>query len=635
MYDLKEKILSTISIENYISRFVHLKKRGKHLVGLCPFHKEKTPSFTITPELGLYYCFGCGRGGNLFDFVIEREKVSFKEALEILASYAGIQTQNLNSNEPRYIHLLNFLNQIFREYLFSEDGKVYLEYILSRGVDLSYLTKFQIGACPDSFDWILQKFPKEEKETKINDLLELGIIKKNQQNQYYNFFRNRVLFPIFDLKNNTIAFGGRTIIDTENPKYLNSPESSFFQKGSTLYGLNFAIEAIKKQNKVFLTEGYLDVIGLHQIGIENVVAPLGTAFTEAHKKILFRYSKNIYLLLDGDYAGRRAILRILSFFQEESNSIRIIVLPEGLDPYDWSLQIKYGYESKEMFMNSIEYALTPFEFIFFDLFVSDEKKLSFLSEKNVLKLNINIKNFLNLESLKNYYLSLTIQEKQFLIEQVKNLLTNFQNEIFRELFFQEWKSITNLDLKSTFIKHTIQKKTYESTKNLEKEIDVNQQEILLKIERTLIAYLLKNPEMILSFLEELNHFTFYDEISLLVYRTLYEHFVIQNKMIHVGAFFSNFSTKVQQIFIPYLLEENNHTYELQEHKADLVDAKYKNIIKELIIKHRIEEVNSLIKAKEQELKFTQEAVRYSLLKEIEQLIKEKKELKRHFKEVFK
>lgn len=634
MFDLRDKILLTISIENYIGKFVQLKKRGKYLVGLCPFHKEKTPSFTVTPELGIFYCFGCGKGGNLFNFVMEKEKVSFREALEILSSYAGIQIQNFNSQDSRYINLLNFLNQIFREYLFSEEGKIYLDYIRNRGIDLTYITKFQIGASPHSVDWILSKFSTEEKYNKTNDLLEVGIFKKNHQNEYYNFFRGRVLFPIFDLKNNTIGFGGRSISESETPKYLNSPESNYFHKGSILYGLNFAKETMKKYNEVFVTEGYLDVIGLHQIGIENVVAPLGTAFTQEHKKLLQRYAKNIYLLLDGDFAGRKAILRILSFFQEDWKDIYIILLPEGLDPYDWSLQIKLGKESKEIFLSSKENALNAFEFIFFYLFLPDNKKYSFLTEKNVAELNSKIKQFANLEALKNYYFSLSLQEKQSLLEQGRNFFVDFQNEVFRELFLQEWKAITQIDLKNFFSDST-KKSNYENHQISKKEIDDSQQEILITIERKLIAYLLKNPKMTTIFSEELSNLIFYDEFSLLVYRTLYEHYMIQNKDINIGVFLSNFSSEAQQIFASYLLEDYTNLYEFQKDKNTNTDIKFENIIKELLIRHKIEEIDNQIRLKEKEINFTQGELKHNLFKEIDQLIKEKKQLKRYFKETFK
>lgn len=627
MYDLKERILQTIPIESYVSRFVNLKKQGRYLVGLCPFHKEKTPSFTITPEKGIFYCFGCGKGGNLITFVMEKEKISFQDALKILASFAGIQIQSFSSQKKdKYISLLNYVNQIFREFLLSSEGKVYREYLLARGVDYSMITKFQIGASPNHYEWLIRHF-QEENENLIQDLYTIGLLKKKENNQYFDFFRNRIIFPIFDLENNTIGFGGRAIDAQEKPKYLNSPDTSFFHKGSILYGLNFARKEIQKKDQVIITEGYLDVIGLHQIGIENVVAPLGTGFTEEHKKLLLRFTKNIYIFLDGDKAGRNATLRILSLFLEEIDSVRVVLLPEGLDPFDLSLKIKSMNEKIEIFSSLKEVSLSGVEYILFYLILLDKDFENFFSDQNMLHLNSKVKQFVNYESLKNYYNLFTLEEKKILLDKIKNFFSNIRSEIFKELLIQEWKKITGIDFKELFPK---------KEENLEQKIEKKNsssidesEEILLIIERELIGFILSYPEMLKNLSEELENFNFYDEYSNLVYRTLFENFIILNKEIKIPEILSFFPIEIQKIFIPYLVKEQEISLNNKKNINELSDSSIKeNIFKELLTRHRIEEINKIIKTKQNELKIiTEGELKNYIYNEVNQLLKEKKNLK--------
>jgi len=406
MEDIKTKILQSIPIENYISRFVSLKKQGRYLVGLCPFHKEKTPSFTVTPEKGIFYCFGCGRGGNLITFVIEKEQVSFKEALEILANYAGIKISFKDlQTENKYIKTLEIVLQEFQTFLFSTDGKKYYEYLIQRGIEASTITKFQLGASPEDFSWIAKKlFSLSE------DLLHLGIIKKNQYNEYYDFFRNRVIFPIFNSNHQVVGFGGR-VIDDSKPKYINSPESSIFHKGSLLYGLNFALPEIRKKNEVLITEGYLDVIGMHQIGEQNIVAPLGTAFTEEHKKNILRYAKSIILMMDGDLAGRNSILKTLLLFQEEMESVLVLLLPEGLDPFDLSKKI-YHKEIELDFKEIKHQSISGLNFIMMNLiYLEDDLNSIFLELQNISSFYKKIQELIKKENLENYYKNLSIEKK--------------------------------------------------------------------------------------------------------------------------------------------------------------------------------------------------------------------------------
>ncbi len=624
MEDIKTKILQSIPIENYIGRFVSLKKQGRYLVGLCPFHKEKTPSFTVTPEKGIFYCFGCGRGGNLITFVIEKEQVSFKEALEILANYAGIKISFKDlQTENKYIRTLEIVLQEFQKFLFSNDGKKYYDYLIQRGIEASTITKFQLGASPEDSSWIAKKL-----FSLTDDLLYLGIIKKNPYNEYYDFFRNRVLFPIFNSNNQVVGFGGR-VIDDSKPKYINSPESSIFHKGSLLYGLNFALSEIRKQNEVIITEGYLDVLGMHQIGEQNIVAPLGTAFTEEHKKNILRYAKTIILMMDGDLAGRNSILKTLLLFQEEMENVLVLLLPEGLDPFDLSKKIYYKEidldfkEIKQQTISGLNYILMNL------LYLEDDLNNIFLESENITSFYKKIQELIKKENLENYYKNLSIEKKQKILHKIKEYLFNIRNSILKDLFSSEIENITKLKIHSLV--------ENEKNKNFsEKSIDFSirrldkEKNILYIIERELIGTLIKYPLMIKTFYKEINDIDFYDDVSQFIWRILYEKVIVLNSSVDIPTILALVPIDQQNIIIPYILKDElndlNKVSSKIKIKDIISDNEIENIIKELITKHRIEEINLLIRNKQNELKVIPDTERTYIYNEIDKLLKEKKML---------
>ncbi|MBN2435385.1 MAG: DNA primase [Spirochaetes bacterium] len=343
-------------IEHVIARYIPtMQKRGENLLALCPFHKEKTPSFTISPAKQIFHCFGCHEGGNVFTFVQKIERVNFPRSVEIVADIVGFDLPRTNDPEAakkaRVYRILDYAARSFRNAL---SGSAARKYVEKRGVTPESIDIFELGFAPDSWDYI--KNGLDKKGIALNEGLECGLLgHKKETGRYYDMFRNRLMFPIRDINGKCLGFGGR-VLDDSQPKYLNSPESAVFSKRSVLYGLNLAAEEIRSLNRVIVVEGYLDVIGAYQSGIKNVVAPLGTALTEAQLTVLSHMCSEIVLLFDSDAAGAKAALRTVSASHDFNASIRIGSLPEG-DPFEYIL--KNG--PRKLLMH-VDTACSPAEF---------------------------------------------------------------------------------------------------------------------------------------------------------------------------------------------------------------------------------------------------------------------------------
>ncbi len=370
--DFKDQVLAAVPIETYIGRYTPLKRAGKYLKGLCPFHGEKTPSFTVTPEKGLYHCFGCGRGGDLIRFVMDIERLPFNEALDTLARFAGIERpKGGRSADPnqRYYDLNDRVARAFQAQLESSDGRDVRDYLVSRGLTAETIAHFQLGASPDSWDWLKKKFPADEAT-----LVELGLLKRGQSDAPYDFFRHRAIFPIRDVSGRAAGFGGRILPGSDNPaKYINSPESPVFHKSRILYGLFQALPEIRAKSAAVIVEGYLDVIGLHQAGVKHAVAPLGTALTPEHLALLSRYAREAIAIFDGDRAGRNAALKF-SRLALDRDMLRatVILLPGGLDPFDAARQLPRPRLDELFATRFPAERLLLHEVLFPELFVSRE-----------------------------------------------------------------------------------------------------------------------------------------------------------------------------------------------------------------------------------------------------------------------
>ncbi len=330
--------METAKIEEVVQDFVPLKRRGVNMIGLCPFHTEKTPSFTVSPSKNIFKCFGCGQGGTPVQFLMELEQMSFPEALRYLANKYGIEIEETQKS-PEYdaaqqrqesLYLVNqYAHDFFQHQLLQTDrGKsVGLNYFRERGFREELIRKFGLGFAPDQRDAFTKKATGDGYD--IETLRKLGLTSKYDR----DFFRNRVMFTIHNLSGKPIAFAGRILQkDVKAPKYINSPETEIYHKSDVLYGAYFAKRAIRKADECILVEGYTDVLSLHQEGIENVVASSGTSLTEGQIRLIKRYTPNIKILYDGDPAGIKAALRGLDLVLEQDLNVKVVLLPEGEDP---------------------------------------------------------------------------------------------------------------------------------------------------------------------------------------------------------------------------------------------------------------------------------------------------------------
>lgn len=352
--DIIQKVKEKTDIVDIISETVKLKKSGNNFTGLCPFHNEKSPSFMVSPARQSYKCFGCGEAGNVFTFIMKTKNLPFLDVVKILAEKASVTIEESTAEEKikrDHKEKLFKINVEAARFFFNnlKTDKTALGYFKNRGITESSIRKFGLGFSKDSFNSLLY-FLKQKGYTEL-DLINAGLIKKSEKKDiYYDRFRNRVMFPVFDYLGKVIGFGGR-VLDDSKPKYLNSPETILFNKGINLYGLNFAIKD-NKDRTIIIVEGYMDCIALHQNGITNVVASLGTALTINQAKLLKRYADKIIISYDADLAGQNATMKGLEVLRNESFDVRILKVPQGKDPDEYIRN--YG---KDAFLRLIENAL--------------------------------------------------------------------------------------------------------------------------------------------------------------------------------------------------------------------------------------------------------------------------------------
>ena len=333
--DFIDDLIARADIVEVVGRRTQLKKAGREYKAFCPFHDEKTPSFTVSPGKGFYHCFGCGAHGTAIGFLMEFDHMSFVEAIESLASSMGVEVPRSESDQParRYDELFSLMDTVARHWQSClKETPAAVEYLKERGIDGSTAKRFGIGYAPDGWSNVLAKFGKSEEATER--LLATGLIIRKDNGKHYDRFRDRVMFPIRDARGRTIGFGGRTMGDGE-PKYLNSPETVLFHKGRELYGMYEARQALRHIERLVVVEGYMDTVALARHGIDFVVATLGTATTNEHLNRLFRLTENVYFSFDGDRAGRKAAWRALENALpqvREGRQIRFVFLPDGQDP---------------------------------------------------------------------------------------------------------------------------------------------------------------------------------------------------------------------------------------------------------------------------------------------------------------
>lgn len=405
--DKIDEIKSVADIVSVIGDYVELKRAGSNYVGLCPFHNEKTPSFSVSPSKGIFHCFGCGVGGDVISFIMQKEGLSYPEAIKFLADKLGILVETNEVNKEKYEHrkkLFEINNEAklfyYKNLLINDVPK---DYIKKRNLNNNLINKFIIGYADGKnslYRHLLQKGYQKD------DIIEVGLINQDEKGNVYDKFRNRLMFPIIDIRGNVIGFGGRALADSR-AKYMNSPQSLAYDKSKNVYGVS-NLKNSTKVGKIILVEGYMDVISLTNYGFDYAIASLGTSLTHDQAKLIKRYCKNIYICYDGDSAGQKATSRAIEIFKEQDISPNIIVIPDNMDPDDYIKQ--YGNES---FDRLIDNAV--------DSVIYEYKKI-------LQKYDIN-----------------DVKEKIQLIDDLTTLLSKLDREVIRDEYIKRFSDDLNIE----------------------------------------------------------------------------------------------------------------------------------------------------------------------------------------------
>lgn len=405
--DKIDEIKSVADIVSVIGDYVELKRAGSNYVGLCPFHNEKTPSFSVSPSKGIFHCFGCGVGGDVISFIMQKEGLSYPEAIKFLADKLGILVETNEVNKEKYEHrkkLFEINNEAklfyYKNLLINDIPK---DYIKKRNLNNNLINKFIIGYADGKnsiYRHLLQKGYQKD------DIIEVGLINQDEKGNVYDKFRNRLMFPIIDVRGNVIGFGGRALADSR-AKYMNSPQSLAYDKSKNVYGVS-NLKNSTKVGKIILVEGYMDVISLTNYGFDYAIASLGTSLTHDQAKLIKRYCKNIYICYDGDSAGQKATSRAIEIFKEQDISPNIIVIPDNMDPDDYIKQ--YGNESFDRLIDNAVDSVT-YEY-----------------KKILQKYDIN-----------------DVKEKIQLIDDLTTLLSKLDREVIRDEYIKRFSDDLNLE----------------------------------------------------------------------------------------------------------------------------------------------------------------------------------------------
>ena len=506
--ELIEEIRQNNDIVDVISQYVHLKRSGRNFFGLCPFHNEKSPSFSVSPDKQIFHCFGCGVGGNVYSFLMKIEGINFIEAVQTLAERANIVLPTLENSadsakeelKAKVFKVNEYAADFYHKNLYKPEAKMAQEYVKKRKLTNGTLEAFQIGFS-GKFNELYQELKKQGFQDQ--EMLESGLVNRNERGQYIDRYRNRLMFPICDARGRVIAFGGR-VLDDSKPKYINSPENVVYSKGRNLFGLNVAKKGDLK--KILIVEGYMDVISLHQRGITNVVAPLGTALTEQQGWLLRKNAEQIILSFDSDEAGLNAKIRAMDILQNMGCDIRVLQMEGAKDPDEYI--IKYG---NARFSNLIEKAISVLEF-----------------KVKLLKRDLNLEN---------------INDKIKFLNEIAKLIAKIDNTIERELYID--KISREYQISKEAIYAEVNKLTYASEKS-EKTLEKTQVPVIhKKVEQKIIPKSVKRREnTVLSILltgklefyeilkQNIQVEDFKDELNQKILKKLYEEFQKSNNNIN-------------------------------------------------------------------------------------------------------
>ena len=478
--DIKREILERSDIVEIISESVFLKKVGRNFVGLCPFHSERTPSFNVSPDKKIYKCFGCGRSGDVFTFLMDNNGMTFGEALNYLAKRYGIaieqtlEAQEKKSHQEDLHNALDDATKYYQSMLKKNAGAICREYFNQRGISPQTSELFQLGYSPDSFNETSNYLHSKGYNDEI--LQGAGLLVQNEKGNLYDRFRGRAMFPITDIFGRVIAFGARILSnDKTQPKYINSPQTALYDKSSVLYGISLAKNQIMNKKEAILVEGYMDVITMHQWGYTNTVASSGTALTSEQLKLLSRYTKNLAILYDADDAGQNAAERAIEIALQQEFDISIITLPEGEDP-DSILQ----EQGPNVFRRYLDSKLNFVEFLYNKY--KNEEKLN--SPKTRIELARKILEYINLIPdllLQDEYVKILVYKLNFVGPQVANLY-KIKNELAK-----------NIKKQSNSADISLQENSISDDNNNQEQI----QKIIKKItstEKSLLQIIFENKE---------------------------------------------------------------------------------------------------------------------------------------------
>ena len=561
--ELIDEIRNSNDIVDIISQYVILKRSGRNFFGLCPFHKEKTPSFSVSPDKQIFHCFGCGAGGNVIHFISKIENVDFKESLEILADRAGIKLPTLENNvdskrlelKEKVYEINKLVAMYYHETLYKPQANPAQEYVKKRKLDNKALKEFCIGYAENAN--VLYKLLKEKGFTEEEILASDLVIKKG--NNYVDRFKNRLIFPIQDIRNRFIAFGGR-VLDNSLPKYINSPENIVYSKARNLYGLNVAKNT--KTRKLIIVEGYMDTVSLHQRGIDNVVASCGTALTEAQGRLLRKYAEKVIISYDSDTAGQAATFRGLEILNNLGCDIRILQMEGAKDPDEYV--IKYG---NGRFNDLVENAISLVEF-----------------KIKVLKKGLNIEN---------------TNDKIKFMNEIAKILGGVDNKIEQEIYIDKISSDYNISKEAIYAQ--INKNEYSNNKGAKilesssirkptikrqgKEINPE----LEKRENIIISLLIDGGEEVYNKIKDIiNPNDFKSEANQKIMRRLYEEFEKGNS--NINSLVDMFADDEQVVnALTGIMADD---YEIEDNKKALDDV-INNYQKEKLMARRNEIIQSL------------------------------------------
>lgn len=572
--EIIDEVRQTNDIVDVISQYVRLKRSGRNFFGLCPFHNEKSPSFSVSPEKQIFHCFGCGVGGNVFTFLMKIEGINFVEAVQSLAERSNIQLPTLENNvdsarealKAKVYKVNEFTAKYYHENLYKPESKIAQEYIKKRKLSNETLKSFQIGFS-GKFDELYRELKKQGFEER--EILESGLVNKNERGQYIDRYRNRLMFPICDVRGRVIAFGGR-VLDDSKPKYINSPENVVYSKGRHLYGLNVAKKYdIKK--KLLIVEGYMDVISLHQREIHNVVASLGTALTQQQGYLLRNNTEQIILSYDSDEAGQTAKVRAMEILQNMGCDIRVLQMEGAKDPDEYV--IKYG---NARFQNLVDKAISVIEFKVKILrqslnLESTNDKIKFLNEiaKIISKVDNNM-------------------EKEIYIEKIAK-----EYDVSKEAIYAEVNKLTYKDNKD----EKILSKSKPVIRHIEKDNSNNISEATKRRENTILSILLSGDMNIYQIIKQnIDIEDFKYDIDRKIAQKLYEEFENGNSNSNINSIIDNL-TEEEQNHITMIMAEDYGIEDIEKAIDDIIQSYEKERLNERkieileLLENQSEEIN--------------------------------------------